>query len=911
MAGIKISELPEASCVVGDELVAIVQDSCTKFVAASAIGATGDSTITSVIAGCGLQGGGSFGAVTINMDANCLGKYDGTTSTVRSTSACWDSAYTTVQASSACWASGGGGGGGISTANAGLSTDGSTVGINSGTLTPFDQSSCPGIDCVGTVTGFDAAGDGITVDDSDPTSIVVEVDNTVVRTSGTQIVGGCKNFTGNILSAGTDLNDLFGSGGGGGSGVDTGTACRITRYNTGGSNVEDSNILDSSTVVTVDVNTVITGDLSAGEVVFGGNNNRMGTSSEILTGSNNFIIGGDANTLAESSTELSHVGIVGGTRNIINGGCNNVIIGGEKNCLCCNTTDASFTGNAIVGSLTACIGGECSGIYSSVDSTVAGSGSVVIGGNGHVTNCSKAYVFGGINNEINGDNSAIIGGCCNCAGGFTNSIATAVGGMCNCSVGDRAITLGGCRNSVGSDDAAIIGGCNNTTSGGAHQSVIAGGNNNVISSSDCFSFIGGGSTNRVCQDYSAIIGGSNNTTTECNSFIAGGGLNQILGAGSYSIVLGGCSNIVCHNSSVIAGGTSITSVSGCMLHTESLQIKSLPNTDPGVAGVIYHDGSDVKVSDDNVTISDTAGTASTFIASSNLFFSLSDVTYGPASASFTGNYHKPDLADADEFSVAFYSDANAIEIKVERANSLLQVFIDDVPVHEYPVGGYSNRLLKLTHDTAKNRKYELRGKNWGFGGVYTDTNSESYVIWPYETRRERPLLAVMTDSYGTGANDVYGLSFVEKLADHLDMDLFSDSLASTGWSSTLGGLTTTRAASLTAISRTPDVIVAALGYNDKSSPNQTNIENGINNWHTAVTSAFGSAAIMYVSPWTPVGEEANLTTVSGYISGRAAALGADFIDINGFITSDSSSIYTSDDSTHPNQAGSRISCSAY
>ena len=221
MAGIKISELPEASCVVGDELVAIVQDSCTKFVAASAIGATGDSTITSVIAGCGLQGGGSYGAVTINMDANCFNKYNGTTSTVRSTSACWDSAYTTVQSNSGNWdqsacaglncvgdiegicvGSGIAGGGSSGTVNLCIDAVCSAAWNGTTTTVAANSASWAGGTGGGGITGFDSGGDGITIDDSDTTAVVVDVDSTVVRTTGTQTVGGCKNFTGSILSAG-------------------------------------------------------------------------------------------------------------------------------------------------------------------------------------------------------------------------------------------------------------------------------------------------------------------------------------------------------------------------------------------------------------------------------------------------------------------------------------------------------------------------------------------------------------------------------------------------------------------------------------------------------------------------------------------------------------------------------------
>ena len=135
------------------------------------------------------------------------------------------------------------------------------------------------------------------------------------------------------------------------------------------------------------------------------------------------------------------------------------------------------------------------------------------------------------------------------------------------------------------------------------------------------------------------------------------------------------------------------------------------------------------------------------------------------------------------------------------------------------------------------------------------------------------------------------------------MDLHSDSLNSSGWSSTGTSATTARADNQVALTRDPDVILACLGYNDKSSPNQTNIEAGINDWHSTVTGTFTSANIMLASPWTPIGVETNMTTVSGYISGRATALGADFIDINGVVTANNKAVYTSGDNTHPSAAG--------
>ena len=548
MAGIKISELPEASSVCGNELVAIVQNSCTKFVSASAIGSLGTGSITSITAGCGLAGGGCSGSINIGMDSNCYNAYNSTTTTLAAASGNWDSTYSTLEGLSGNW----------------------------------DQSACAGLNCVGDITGL-CVGSGLAGG-----GVIGDVNVCIDAVCST-----AWNGTTSIVATNSA------SWAGGGTTI-SGTACRVAKFSAGGADIEDSTITDL-------------------------------------------------------------------------GAANGVTIG--------------------------------------ADTTVCG----------------------------------------------------------------------------------------------------------------------------------------------------------------------------------IAGASG--------LHLPSLSSTSI---DPGVSGYVYQDGRNLKISNDVVTVSDTAGTSST-LASSCLFTDINSVTVGPASAAYVGSYYKPLVASADELTVAFYSDSDEIEVKIERSSSVIQTFIDDEPVHEFASGGYQNRLLKLSHADKKIRKYELRGKSYGYGGVYVKGTTD-HSIWPYKTRRTRPLLAIMTDSYGTAFNDIYGRSFAEKLAEYLDMDLFSDAINSTGWSTTT--ITTlTRADSLNALTRTPDVILACLGFNDKSSPNQTNIENGINNWHAAVVAEYPSAAYMLASPWTPQGTEANLTTVSGYIQGRATALGADFININGVITASNESLYTSDDNTHPNQAG--------
>ena len=108
------------------------------------------------------------------------------------------------------------------------------VGIDSGALTYLDQSACPGLLKVGTLTSL-SAGDGL-LDNGTATDPNIAVDSTVVRTTGTQTIGGNKTFTADtiafqgltsgaggigtiglsatalnsgILSGGKDLNEIF------------------------------------------------------------------------------------------------------------------------------------------------------------------------------------------------------------------------------------------------------------------------------------------------------------------------------------------------------------------------------------------------------------------------------------------------------------------------------------------------------------------------------------------------------------------------------------------------------------------------------------------------------------------------------------------------------------------------------
>ena len=358
MAGIKISELPEASALAGNEIVAIVQNNCTKFVSASAIGGTVSNDIAGIITGCGLVGGGTSGTICVAIDNNCFDSFVNTTTTVEAFSGSWDQ--------STC--------AGLACTGALVASDISGLTCCQGTviasdIAGLDQSACAGILCTGTVVAGDIAG--------------------LTSCTGTVVAGdiaGLTSCTGTLVAG--NIN---------------GTDDVVAKFNAAGDSVEDSCITDTGSLVTISIDTQVTGDL-------------------------------------------------------------------------------------------------------------------ITGGSGH-------------------------------------SITTA------------------------ENDSAIIGGVSNTIGGTA-----------------CCGVVVGGGSNQTTAQGSVTIGGAFNCTTAKWSSTIAGALNKVCGAGEQAVVLGGCTNIAKHNSAVVAGGTNMTSVSGCMLHTDSLYIKNLPVSDPQLAGVIWSDGGTLKVS---------------------------------------------------------------------------------------------------------------------------------------------------------------------------------------------------------------------------------------------------------------------------------------------------------------------------
>ena len=218
------------------------------------------------------------------------------------------------------------------------------------------------------------------------------------------------------------------------------------------------------------------------------------------------------------------------------------VIGGYTN----NTVAAGATG--------AFIGGGS-------QNNISGNNSVIGGGYGNTNIANYATIAGGDGNLIatNSDQSVIGGGTSNTIESFSAS-STIAGGVGNSiqTNSPASVVAGGSANSVSGTNSVIGGGSGNGNS--ANYATIAGGNLNFIATNADQSAIGGGVSNSVqsLATYSTIGGGYSNNIQAASygSFIGGGEGNSILANAGWSVLAGGNGNSIQTNASlsVIAGG---------------------------------------------------------------------------------------------------------------------------------------------------------------------------------------------------------------------------------------------------------------------------------------------------------------------------------------------------------------------
>ena len=198
--------------------------------------------VTGVTAGLLLSGGGASGSVTLGLDSGALAGLDQSSCAgilcTGTTTPSNTQTFTNKSGNISQWTNNSGYTtctGDITGVTAGLLLSGGgasgsvTLGLDSGALEGY-------------ASGF-VGGNGISLDASDMTEVEVNVDSTVVRTTGNQLIGGIKCFSSNmctvgdfcaqsrILSGGVDLFDIFCDEAGGGGTTYTG-GCGITVFGT-------------------------------------------------------------------------------------------------------------------------------------------------------------------------------------------------------------------------------------------------------------------------------------------------------------------------------------------------------------------------------------------------------------------------------------------------------------------------------------------------------------------------------------------------------------------------------------------------------------------------------------------------------------------------------------------------------
>jgi hypothetical protein len=178
--------------------------------------------------------------------------------------------------------------------------------------------------------------------------------------------------------------------------------------------------------------------------------------------------------------------------------------------------------------------------------------------NNLVYNTGNQFVSGikifGTNNFFSGNHVVMAGGSGNLASGNFSFVG---GGFLNCALAVSSTVGGGGFNKAFATVSTIGGGCFNIACGAG--SFVGGGSTNTACGAN--SFIGGGSNNCALAVSSTVGGGANNTASGSASFIGGGNFNRTFGV--CSTIGGGGSNTTCGSASFIGGGTSNTACGGC------------------------------------------------------------------------------------------------------------------------------------------------------------------------------------------------------------------------------------------------------------------------------------------------------------------------------------------------------------
>lgn len=277
---------------------------------------------------------------------------------------------------------------------------------------------------------------------------------------------------------------------------------------------------------------------------------------------------------------------------------------------------------------------------------------------------------------------------------------------------------------------------------------------------------------------------------------------------------------------------------------------------------------------------------------------------GPANIASTGAFGNA-VGNGTACFFDFETDASAIEIVMLAFNSEYAIFVDDRRIGLDALLTDSSGswiVAQLTYATSKKRRVRVFcGKNGGLHSVRIATTGGRTVTAPTVARM---LAWGLGDSYmfGTGARALAATSFMTMCAE-LGIDGLPDGIGGAGWVNSTGGSALARVnAKLAALTRTPDIIVWDLGYNERSSTPSTVVaamESAILRAKELVPNAQHIA----FSPATPLGETGQLLALKQAMAAKLAELNVHMVDQSNWVTSRTRALYTSTDNDHPTPAG--------
>ncbi|MDB5682575.1 MAG: hypothetical protein JWM75_273 [Sphingomonas bacterium] len=318
------------------------------------------------------------------------------------------------------------------------------------------------------------------------------------------------------------------------------------------------------------------------------------------------------------------------------------------------------------------------------------------------------------------------------------------------------------------------------------------------------------------------------------------------------------------------------------------------------------------------TITITDASAASTIASPVVLSPINAAMFktGTPTVVVAGQGHTPSdgagVAASDKYMCwEFMSDAQTIEFGLVNFNSKFDIHVDDMLVRASQFslsanGQFNQTKLDWTADAfpRKPRLYRVSGFNLRFSAVYLDAGGS---IWFPQERTTRKLIAFLGDSYtqSTGAASV-ARTYAGAIAARLGMDLYADGVGSMGWNSAGGNAPTARIAKgIAVMTRAPDYVVTAMGYNDKSADAAgiVALKASYDAAVAALRASWPKAQVLTMGPWTPGGGQTDLSTVRAALIERATALGSPFLDINNIVNPANMAAYTGGDNVHPTALG--------